>query len=375
MIDCLFGTGLKNELQGLSADLMQYINEHSTNTISVDIPSGMQADGMSYLTFIKAEHTISFQAAKRAFFAEHYANHIGELSIIDIGLTPDFDRIKTNHLHYVSFEEAARLYKVRQPASHKSHHGHSLIVAGAAGKEGAAILAAAACVRAGSGLTTAFIPPSALTPLLTQCPEAMTMVHEDDAKLPDLKNFSAIGMGPGIGTGKAATKLLKKLLKENKIAAVLDADALNIMSRQKPKAFRFPCILTPHPKEFDRLFGASSSLEERLKKARKGAADLHCTIVLKGFRTTIITPEGEVYYTITGNAGLAKGGTGDVLTGIITALLAQGYEPLQAALLGVYLHGKAANICAETMGLAYIAASDIIKKLGEVFKGLDHIYE
>ena len=259
------------------------------------------------------------------------------------------------------------LLKPREATSHKGNHGHALIIAGSKGKMGAAVIAAKACLRAGVGLLTVNVPKNERVILQTSIPEAMLVMRDDVEQ--NVSIFSAIGIGPGIGISKHSEELLINIITKLNKPLVLDADALNIIAANKKLLPKIPkeTILTPHPKEFDRLFGNHKNDEERINAAIKKAGQHNTIIVLKGHKT-LITYAGEAFLNTTGNAGLAKGGSGDALTGIITAFLAQGYEPKTAAKLGVYLHGLAADITLENQSVESMLITDVIECMGKAFK-------
>lgn len=263
------------------------------------------------------------------------------------------------------------LIKPRSESSHKGTHGHVCLVVGSEGKMGAAVIAAKACLRAGAGLTSVCVPREERFIVQTAVPEAMVVLREDFNKLNNRTTFSVVGIGSGLGTTAESKKLLIPFLHEFQKPLVLDADALNIIAKDKKLFKQIPAntILTPHPKEFDRLFGAYTSEDERRKTAIYQARENGLIIVLKGHQT-LITNGTESFLNTTGNAGLAKGGSGDALTGIITAFLAQGYEPFIAAQLGVYIHGLAADICLQYQSEESMLITDVIECLGEAFKQL-----
>ena len=262
------------------------------------------------------------------------------------------------------------LIKPRAATSHKGDHGHALIIAGNTGRMGACVIAAKACLRSGAGLLTVNIPKEERVILQTNIPEAMIVMR---GKQMDLTVFSALGIGPGIGITDSSAKLVKRILRHFHKPILLDADALTIISKEKSILQQLPpaTILTPHPKEFDRIFGNHSNEAERIKKAIEVATTYQVILVLKGSKT-LVTHKGNAFVNTTGNAGLAKGGSGDALTGIITALLAQGYVPFQAAKIGVYLHGLAADIALEDQSMESLLISDVIEYLGKAFKKTMH---
>lgn len=270
--------------------------------------------------------------------------------------------------HFVLDSHVAQLVKLRDTDSHKGNYGHALIIAGSHGKIGAAILASKSCLRSGVGLLTSHVPHCGYYPMQTSVPEGMCLsdAHERFVtKLPEIIKYDAIGVGPGLGKEAETTALLKSLLKLAKHPIVLDADAINILSENKDELINLPknSILTPHIKEFQRLVGAWDTLEERFEKQLQFANRYDCIVVLKDAKTCICSPNGQLFINTTGNAGMATGGSGDVLTGIVTGLAAQGYQPLHAAIIGVYFHGKAGDQAALNKGMSALIASDIIENL------------
>ena len=263
-----------------------------------------------------------------------------------------------------------KLFKKRLPHSHKGNHGHALIIAGSKSKMGAAIICAKACLRAGAGLVTVNIPKKERTAVFTSVPEAMIEFREDRN---NREKYNTVAIGPGIGNDESAKNLLKLVFSNFDLPAVFDADALNILAKNQQDLLKLPqkSILTPHVKEFDRLFGNHNSESERRQTATTKAKELQLIIVLKGHKTFITNGE-ESFENTTGNSGLAKGGSGDALTGIIIAFLAQGYEPINAAILGVYIHGLAADITLETQSEESMLISDVIENLGNAFKKIQN---
>ena len=259
-------------------------------------------------------------------------------------------------------------YKKRPCDSHKGTHGHALLIAGSTNKMGAAIIASKACLRSGVGLLTVAFSPENKNVLFNSIPEAM---YVNTCVMNDLSPYNAIGIGPGIGVDEISLKYIYELY-ENKLPVIFDADALNLIAKYKIdwKHFNFPFVLTPHPKEFDRLFGEHDSESERRNTAIQKSKELNCVIVLKGHKT-FITNGIQNFENTTGNSGLAKGGSGDALTGMITSFLAQGYTTLEAAKLGVYLHGLAADITLQTQSEESMLITDVIENIGLAFKHLN----
>jgi NAD(P)H-hydrate epimerase len=256
----------------------------------------------------------------------------------------------------------------REKDSHKGTYGHALLIAGSTGKTGAALLASEACLRSGVGLLTTHLPKAAMLPLQVYLPEAMISVDESEncfSQVPDLQSYNAIGVGPGLGKAEETVNALKHLIQEARVPMVLDADALNIISENKDLLSALPenTIITPHVKEFERLFGECKDKQQRLELQRVMAQKFKIIIVLKGAGTTTMLPDGRCFVNSTGNPGMATAGSGDVLTGIILSLLAQRYTPEEAAIIGVFMHGRAGDKAAEKLGMEPMIAGDIVKSL------------
>ena len=373
VIDALFGSGLNRPLEGINAQLISYLNEQANEIISIDLPSGLMSDTLKIgVPIIQASHTLSFQSPKLAFYFPENEKFIGEIHLLDIGLSAGFLHQVFPEISLINPGVVEKIYKPRQRFSHKGTFGHALLLAGSYGKTGAALLAAKACMHSGVGLLTVGVPQCAYLVLQVGLPEAMVTSDEKKNKLatimPNYSNYQAVGIGPGIGTEKNTRQWLLQQLLVIQCPLVLDADALNAIAyEEKWHCIPKNSILTPHPKEFDRLFGLCQNSQERMLKAIEKAKELSCIMVLKGHHTLIATSEGEVWFNTTGNAGMATGGSGDVLTGIITGLLAQGYVPKDAALLGVWLHGKSGDIASKRHGQEALVASHIIEFLGDAF--------
>lgn len=374
IIDALFGSGINRPLDGLGKALVQFINEQPAAVVSVDLPSGLFADHTSGANeVICATHTLSFQCNKLAFLMPENAGFTGEVHLLDIGLHPGFSALAASRYEQADHAKACSVFRPRQPFAHKGQLGHALLIAGSTGKTGAALLSSRACLRTGVGLLTVHAPASAYTILQSGAPEAMVVMDKDADTVTQLPGepgkYAAIGAGPGLGTAAATQSLLTELLQQYRQPLVLDADALNILAAAPGLLSKLPAysILTPHPKEFERLFGISPDDFSRAELALERAKAHQCIIVLKGHYTLIATPEGKGYFNSTGNAGMATGGSGDVLTGMLTSLLAQGYPPEDAALLGVYLHGKAGDFAAAKLSKEAMLASDIIDNIGAAF--------
>ncbi len=374
VIDALFGSGLNRAPEGDFERLILHLNANAKTLVSVDIPSGLFADRHTAGTSIHAHHTLSFETPKLAFLFPENAERVGEWSVQPIDLHPGFKENLAASNHYINLELIRSFIRKRKKYDHKGTYGHALLIAGSFGKAGAAILSARACLRSGVGLLTVHVPRCAYEVLQATVPEAMVSPDWNQyffSKPPEsLDAYQAIGIGCGLDRqGETATALLQLLEATNR-PMVLDADALNLLSEHPDWHAKIPknSILTPHPKEFERLFGKSENDFERNALQRRKAQDLKVYILLKGAHSCIATPEGVCYFNSTGNPGMATGGSGDVLTGILTGLLAQGYSSLEAALLGVYLHGLAGDLAAEAGSMEALVAGDLVGKMGEVFQ-------
>ena len=377
LIDAIFGTGLTRPPEGFVKRVIEKINGSGAKVISIDFPSGLfsHAPVTDPEAVVKATLTLTFQQPKLAFLLPSNAEFVGRWEVLDIGLDREFIQGITDCPELVDREFAAGLFKTRLAHSHKGSFGHSMIIGGSFGKIGAVILASRAVLKAGGGLASAYIPKCGYTAMQGAAPEVM--VEVDDENYVQFFNFStrptAIGIGPGLGTHLKTKKGFVDFLKENKISLVLDADALNILSEHEEVKGLIPAgsILTPHPGEFRRLAGGWSDDYEKLEKQQEFAKRYKCIVVLKGAYTSIATGK-KLYFNSSGNPALATAGSGDVLTGILTGLLAQGYTPTEAALLGVFLHGRSADLgISEEESMESFTASDILRFLGRSFKELE----
>ena len=373
IVDALFGTGLNKKLEGKTQNLVEVLNSVNVNKVAIDLPSGLFADGNcdEVSTVFQADDTLSFQFWKRSFLHPETGKFCGKIHILDINLSAKYiNETKTDH--YVIDENLiSETYKPRADFSHKGNFGKTCIIAGSFGKMGAAVLATKAALRAGSGLTSTLAPKCGCEILQTTCPEAMFLYGgEDFISNFETENDMVCGIGPGLGTDPETEENFIEFLRNTAQRLILDADALNLISKHSENLNIIPknSIITPHPKEFERLFGKTENSFERLELAKQKAKELKIIIVLKDHHTQVVTPEGLVYYNITGNSGLAKGGSGDVLLGIITALISQKYTPEEAAIFGVWLHGKAGDLAADKFSKEAMLPSDLIEEMGNVFK-------
>lgn len=376
IVDALFGTGLSKPLEGLLADLVQGLNDLPVPRVSVDLPSGLNGSRSEPLgPHIEADLTVTFAAPKIAHVFPPASESVGELVVTDLGIPPELVEEAEEEggpLHLLAAEELSGLLPEREPGTHKGDYGHVLLVAGSPGKAGAAILAARAAVRSGAGLVTAAVPESILDVVDLGSIESMTLpLRSLDQVLEAAEGKSVLAMGPGLGQEDDTVEAIRRIAGEVSLPLVLDADGVNAFAgRAAALAGRSAeTVLTPHPGELGRLLGISTSevQEDRIAAARRAAVEAEAVVVLKGHRTLVATPGGEVHVNPTGNPGMASGGTGDVLTGLISGLLAQGLGALDAARLGVYLHGLAGDLAAARTGEAALAAGDLLTYLPAAF--------
>ena len=381
IIDALWGSGLSRPISGYWETLINHINCAAGTKVAIDVPSGLYADKPSEGQQFKAHYTFSFELPKLAFLFADNAPTVGKWHIEPIGLDKNFiDNCETAY-YYFTAANARQLIKPRATFSHKGTYGHALIVAGSYGKMGAAALAIKACLKSGAGLVSAYIPKCGYTIIQTSLPEAMVLTDESLDYLSEIviheNTYNAIGIGPGIGKNEHTTKALKHLIGLCKQAIVLDADALNILSKNKAWLDDLPInsILSPHPKEFERLFGKTANSFERLHLAIQKAKQYSIIIIIKGAYTATVLPNGTVFFNSSGNPGMATAGSGDVLTGLLTGLLAQGYLPHNAATLGVYLHGLAGDTAANNLSEPALIAGDIIDNIATAYIQLANTYK
>ena len=376
VIDGLFGSGLNRPLTGGFAAIVNYINQSEATVVSIDIPSGLFGEDNSQNdpnAIIQADLTLSFAFPKLAFFFPENTKFVGEWKVLDIFIHPDGIANTSTSFALIEEVDIAGVFQPRERFSHKGTYGHSLLIAGSRGKFGAALLSAQGCLRSGAGLLTVHIPQRGEQIVQTAFPEAMIELDpnmEHFSSISNTQSYAAIGIGPGLGTHPESAKALELLLRSTEKPMVIDADALNLIAVNEHLLKLIPArsILTPHPKEFDRLAGESSNAYKRLLKAKDFAEKYQICVVLKGAYTAICTAAGKVYLNKSGNPGMATAGSGDVLTGIILGLLSQGMEPETAAVAGVHLHGTAGDLASKFHSEESMIASDIISMLGKAFK-------
>jgi len=381
VIDSIFGSGLTRSITGFYGEIVNQINNSAAIKIAVDTPSGIFSDSSSIDgdgAIIRADYTLSFQFPKLAFMMPENDPFVGEWHILDIGLHHDYiNSVQTANFFSIS-EDVVPLIKKRPKFSHKGTYGHALIIAGSYGKMGAALLASEGCLRSGVGLLHVHIPKVGYQIMQTALPEAMISLDRYEnyfSQIPDLTPYNAIGIGPGLGMEHQSQMALKLLIQEFRNPMVFDADALNILAENPTWLSFLPSgsILTPHPKEFERLVGKWDNDFEKIEKQREFVRRFNIYLVLKGAYTSIATPDGMCYFNSTGNTGMATAGSGDLLTGIITGLLSQGYSPGKAAVLGVYIHGLAGDLAAKKFGQEAMLTGDMAQMIGKAFKRMKQL--
>jgi NAD(P)H-hydrate epimerase len=375
VVDGIFGSGLTRKVSGLPGHVIRYINENAATVIAIDIPSGLfgedNAENDPGLV-IRARTTLTFQYPFLSFFFDLNEPFVGSWRVQDIRLHPQAIRDTATPYETIEAGMVRSLLPARGRFAHKGTFGHGLVISGSYGMMGAALLAGESCLRSGAGLVTVHIPRYGYGIIQTGFPEALVSLDQSDilfSEPPELAPFSAIGIGPGIGLKQNTGKGLKMVLERSRVPMVIDADGLNILSLHPEwlSLLAPDTILTPHPREFDRLAGESADSYARHLKQREFASKYKVIVVLKGAYTGIASPEGHYWFNTTGNPGMATGGSGDVLTGLLTGLLAQGMRPLDAALAGVYLHGLAGDLAARRKGQEALIAGDMIRELGAAF--------
>lgn len=375
LVDALFGTGLSRPVTGWLATIIRQMNDSRRSIVSIDLPSGLQADAIPAKddAVVQAQHTLSFQFYKRTMLHPEGGRFCGKVHVLDIGLNEAAMLETPSHYSILNASLARKIYRPRDPFAHKGTAGTAVIIGGSYGMMGAAALSARAAGRAGAGKVRMIVPECGYTIVQTLAPEAMAMQAGTD-HLEHWGEVSAegIGIGPGMGTHPDTSAALHQFLKQATKPLVLDADALNILAAHPEWLALVPThtILTPHPGEFQRLFGQTDNSLQRTERARAMAMRYNIHIVLKDRYSFIALADGRCYYNTAGNAGLATGGSGDVLTGIITGLLASGYSPEYAAQLGVWLHGRAGDYALAVQSVESMVATDLPEYMGKAFKEL-----
>ena len=375
VVDGLFGSGLNKPLAGGFASLVKYINASKAEVVSIDVPSGLMTEDNTYnvtSNIVHATLTLTLGQQKLSFLFAENQPFVGRLQSLDIGLSKEGIAKQDAHYTLAEPEQIRKLLIARNPFAHKGQMGHALLIAGSYGMAGAAILATKACLRAGAGKVPLHTPKRNVPIIQTTVPEAIVHIDHEETIISEgvaTEEFQAVGIGPGLGTSEQTAITLIAQLRRTQCPLVVDADALNILAIHRAWLQQLPkgIIMTPHPKELERMEGNCIDSYERLSKARQLAERLQGYVILKGRYTAICMPDGHVVFNSTGNAGMATAGSGDVLTGIITGLLARGYERPVACVLGVYLHGLAGDLAARELGEESLIASDIISYLPKAF--------
>lgn len=378
VVDGLFGTGLSRPLNGGFASVVKYINSSPATVVSIDVPSGLMCEDNTYNVMnhiVKANYTFTLQYPKLSFFFAENEQYVGEWEVLDIGVKDPMTEETHSPYYFTEQADLLPLLKSRSKFAHKGSVGHALLIAGKRGMAGAAILAARACMRSGAGKLTVRVPEHNVRIMQEAVPEAILNIDVDQncfSQSFDTSEFDAMAIGPGIGTSSYTVQAFIEQVSMTKCPMVIDADALNILGSHRGWITQLPrrCILTPHKKELFGLISTTRNSYEELERTRELAARQQIYIVIKGAYSAIVTPEGNVYFNSTGNPGMATAGAGDVLTGVLVSLLAQGYVPEVAARLGVYLHGLAGDLAAENLSYEGLISSDLVEYLPKSFKTL-----
>ena len=376
VVDGLFGSGLSKPLAGGFAAMVKYINQSAAKVVSIDIPSGLMTEDNSYnihANIIKADLTLTLQQKKLSMMMADNQQYLGKLKVLDIRLSQEYIQKTDSRCRILEESDIRQLMRPRDDFAHKGSMGNALIIAGSYGICGASVLATKACLRSGVGKVTTHTPKRNYEIMQISVPEAVLQMDTEEtifSEPVDTENFHAMGIGPGLGTNEGTAIALIAQLRRATCPIVVDADAINILASHRAWMQQLPkdIILTPHPKELDRLVGnASSNCSERLFKASEMAEHLQAYIILKGHYSALCYPDGKIEFCSTGNSGMATAGSGDVLTGIITALLARGYKQADACRIGMHLHGLAGDLAAKELGKESLIASDIIQYLPKAF--------
>lgn len=379
VIDGLFGSGLNKALMGGFASLAKYINQSPAKVVSIDLPSGLMCEDNTnniHSHIIRADLTLTLQQKKLSMLMADCQQYIGKLKVLDIRLSPEFIKNTDSFCRILEEKDITSRMKHRADFANKGTMGHALLIAGSYGMSGAAILATRACLRSGAGKVTVHTPRRNYDIMQISVPEAVLQMDRDDLTFSDSvdsDNFDALGIGPGLGQNENTAIAIIGQLRRTKCPIVADADALNILGSHQAWMQQLPkgIILTPHPKEFDRLVGSpSNSSYDRLNRASQLAQRLRGYVILKGHYSALCLPDGHILFNPTGNSGMATAGSGDVLTGIITGLLARGYSQADACVIGMYLHGLAGDLASRDLGKESLVAGDIVKYIPNAFKFL-----
>jgi len=373
IVDAVFGIGLNRPPNDWVQELFQKFRASKAFTLAIDIPSGVYTDKAveDENAVVYANYTLSFQSPKLVFFLPETAKYSLQWEAIDIGIDPEYLFTAEAEAEFIGKFEVLPMYRPRAKFSHKGDFGHAMIIGGSYGKMGSVVLASRAALTIGAGLVTAYLPKSGYTVMQTALPEAMVITDQDEHIISDIKieiEPRVVGVGIGLGTASKTEKAFEDFLKHNIAPLVIDADGLNILSKKKTrlKFLSEQSVLTPHHGELEGLIGTWKDDFDKLKKAKAFSKKHNCILVIKGAHTLTVFNE-KLYINSTGNPGMATAGSGDVLTGIITGLISQGYDPVAASIFGVYLHGRAGDIASRDLGYEAITASDIIGYINEAF--------
>ncbi len=377
IIDAIFGSGLSRPVEGFPAEVIKKINNLPNVCVAIDIPSGLFGEENNENikeNIIKADITLTFQFPKLSFLLPDNYEYVGNFYVLDIGIHKEFINRAETKWFYITKDDIK--LKNRSKFAHKGDFGHCFLFAGSYGKTGAAILSAKANLKSGVGLLTAYIPSSSYTAFQASVPEAMCYTFNEvelSYNLPDISKYDVVAVGPGIGTNRLSLSILDTLIQKSKSSMVIDADGLNLLASNTRLLELLPenTILTPHPGEFKRLVGNYKNDTEKLQKLTAFAEKYKVIVLLKGANTVVATPDKRLFFNSTGNPGMATAGSGDVLTGIIAALLSQKYNPLQAAVFGCYLHGLAGDLAFEYCGYEALTSGEIINYLPNAFLSID----
>ncbi len=379
LIDGLFGSGLNKALEGDFARVVHWLNMQKAVRISIDLPSGLYGEDNRTNkpeNIVRADLVLGIQFPRLAFLLPENEDYTGKWELTPLSFHPEALARQATSYSLVEQNDIRVVLRNRKKFSHKGHYGHGLLIAGSNGMSGAAILAGRAALRAGLGLLSIRVPSALYSCIQSAVPEAMVSMDPlsehfiSSVENLDSVRFSAVAIGPGLGTGQNQTQVMKALLKATKNPLVIDADGLNILAAEPSLLNLLPSdsILSPHPGEFDRLAGASACGYERLEKASAFAQKYRVYLILKGHYTCSIFPDGSCHFNNTGNPGMATAGSGDVLCGILLSLLTQAYSPAQSCLLGVYLHGLSGDLALKEQSEESLIAGDLIQYLGKAFK-------
>ncbi|MCL8006226.1 NAD(P)H-hydrate dehydratase [Gelidibacter japonicus] len=376
IVDAVFGIGLNRPPNDWVKSLFQHFKESKAFTLAIDLPSGLYADKVpkDQNGVVWADYTLSFQSPKLVFFLPDTSKYTRQWEVLDIEIDLEFLQQTETEVELIGKNEMLPIYKPREKFSHKGTYGHGLLIGGSYGKIGAMLLSGRGMLASGAGLVTVYVPKCGYMPMQTALPEAMVITDIDDDILTAIKydiEPTAIGIGMGMGTNEKTHAAFQMFLKTNNLPLIIDADGINLLSKHEGDLglIKPQTVFTPHPKELERLLGKWKDDFDKLKKAKAFSKKYKCILVIKGAHTITVFQD-KLYINSTGNPGLATGGTGDVLTGIITGLIGQGYEPLTASLFGVYLHGKSADIAVNDYSYQSLTASHIIDYLGQAYLDL-----